>query len=272
MPYRQTAQLEEMPIVSLEETLEFAKWSSLQSVAGSKKGIFPGRQWYMQAVMHDTVHPYKDVYIYGDCIARFVWNRSGGTLAQGALAKFYSLTVTNIDSGSITSFTEAAAFVADEQIGNLAYVLDNADSAGAAPEGQMRFIVKNTVNICYVQPAFSVALAANDDIRIYSNNNVVASAIGDNAGEVSGVVVAPSGIPDNYGGWVVEEGIVAALIKAATAINGDEGLIADTGRLTVGSTSAATLIIAHAMFPASADIVSDLIPVRMCGSRLAASA
>ena len=272
MPYRQTAQLEEKPIVKLDETVEFAKYASLQSEAGSYKGIFPGRLWFIQGTMHGSVGVFKDVYCYSDIVARFVWNRSGGTLAQGALTKFYSLALTNITSGAVGSITDTGAFVADEQVGNLAYILDDAAGGGPAPEGQMRLIVKNTANIIYVQPNFTVAPAANDDVRIISRCNVIAAASGDNAGEVAGVVVAPNGIADNYGGWVVREGIVAALIKAATAVTGDEGLIADAGRLTVGSSSDASLIVAHAVVPCSNDIVSDLIPVEMCGSRLAASA
>lgn len=266
--FYQTAQLEEMPIIALKDTLEFAKYKSLQSETGSYKGMMPGRFWFIQAVMHDKMGIFEDVYCYSDILARFVWNRSGGTLAQGALAKFYRLSVANITAGAVNSFTSAAAFVADEQVSNMAYVLDNADAAGAAPEGQMRFIVKNTANICYVQPNFSVALAVNDDIEIRSRTNVIASAAGDSNGEIAGAVLAPDGIPDNYGGWVCKEGICAALIRAAVAVTEDKGLIAHTGRLDEGSTSATELIIAHAIVGCTGDIASGLIPVEMVNTRL----
>lgn len=259
--YYRTAQLEETPILKLDETLEYAKFKSKLAEHGSYQGLMPGREWYVQAVMHGSVGIYKDVLIYGPAYVAFVWNRSGGTLSQGALTKWYTKTSSNITSGTVSSITKASEFNADEEVGNMVYIVDDAGGAGAAPEGEFRFITKNTADVLYVQPDFSAAPAANDDILIRSRCNVVASTAGDTRAETAGVVLAPDGIADNYGGWIVRWGIVGALVKASTTITADKSLIADAGRLTISSTSDNGLSLAYSLVNCGSDIVSDLIPV-----------
>lgn len=250
----QTAQLEEKPIKLLDEVLADTFFRSLQAQSETYQGMKPGRKWYVDAVMHDTRGIYKDVYVYGDALFRWVCNRSGATLAQGALAKFYSQTVANIDSGAVGSVTKAAQWVADEQVHNLVAISDDAGGAGAAPEGEARYIVKNTADVLTVQHNFSAAPALNDDLEIISNCMVLAAVAGDDRSEVAGVVIAPDGIPDNYWGWLAVKGRVAALLTAAAQTKGTR-LIAGAGVLNDNAAPSAFEDLGFVVVGAAADLV-----------------
>lgn len=263
MPTYQTSQLEEIPIVKLNETLEDEALRSLQTQSHTFQGMMRGRKWFVSSIMHGSKGLYKDLFNYGDSYFRWVCNRSGGTLAQGALVSFYGMQVPNIDSGSVSSITEAGVWEAGEQVGNLVYILDDAGAAGAAPEGESRYIVKNTANIIYVQPDFTVAPAVGDAIRIISNCNVIAAAIGDDRNMVAGAVVNPDGIPDNYWGWAFFNGTGPALVLAATAMTAGLRLIADVGRVNEAAAPNAFEDIGYLVVGCNADIVSDLIPVKL---------
>jgi len=113
------------------------------------------------------------------------------------------------------------------------------------------------------QPALTAALANGDTGEIFSWSNVTAAASGDQKWQCSGVVVAPDGIADNYGGWVVFWGPVSALIKASTAVAKNKMLIADTGRLTISNTSLHDLDLAVSIGAGQSDLASDMIPVFM---------
>ena len=256
----ETAKIEEDPGKALNETLEDALYSSLQSESMSWKGMYPGREYYVNAVMAKRRGIFApSLLLYGGCWFAWVCNRSGGTLAQGALTSWIKTTLTDIDSGAVGSVTKAATFTANENVGDLLICTDDAGAAGAAPEGEARIITKNTAAILYVQPDFSAAPAINDDFVIRSNKNVDASAIGDTRAEIAGVVVAADGIADNYWGWVATQGRIGALGKAGTAIATDTTLIADTGRLTVSSTSDNGLSLGYSLADLKADSVSDII-------------
>ena len=243
-----TAQIEEKPILNLKETLEDALFRSLQTQSITYQGMKPGREWYINAVMHDKVGLYEDIHAYGPCRFRWVCNRSGSPMPLGTLATFYSLTVTNLDSGAIGSVTKAATFEAAEQTHNLVVVADDAGGAGAAPEGEARYIIRNTAATLYVQPDFTVAPAINDDLEIISDCMVVDAQAGDDRSEVAGVVVSPDGIPDNYWGWLAFTGRVRALatvdvitkgtrlIAGAALINDNAGpnYFEDIGFIPVG--------------------------------------
>ena len=256
----ETAKIEEDPYVKLDETLDDDLFKSLQNQSKSVQGMVPGREYYVNAVMEATKGIYPSLLIYGGAYFAFVCNRSGGTLAQGALAKWQQTTITNIDSGAVNSITKAAAFAAGEFVGDLLICTDDAGAAGAAPEGEARFITKNTAAIITVQPDFSAAPAANDDFIIRTNSKVIASAVGDTRAEIAGVVVNPDGIADDFWGWVLTQGRVGALGKAATAITTDKMVIAEVGRLDVsaGGASDHGLGLGYAMTDLKADSVSDI--------------
>jgi hypothetical protein len=201
------------------------------------------------------------VGIFGPAIVALVCNRSGSTYARGAMVKWYTKTGLTFTAGTITTATMAATFVANEEVGNFLQILDDAGAAGAAPEGECAQIIKNTTGVLTVQPAFTAAIANGDTGVIFSASQTILSASGDDRTATAGIVLAPDGIPDNYWGWVVRRGRVLALVKASTAISAGKSLIADTGRLTVSSTSVYGLSMAQAIVSCSNDIVSDLIPV-----------
>lgn len=263
-PYsQQTAKLEEDPIRRLKETLQDSLFRSLQTQSETYQGMFPGREYYINAVMDDRRGHFEDLIAYGPIWARWVVNRSGSTLSQGALVKWQTSTVTNIDSGAVDSITKAAEWVADEQVGNLLYCLDDDSGVGTAPEGESRFITKNTINQITVQPDFSAAPAINDDFEIISNSAVIASAAGDDRSQVAGVVLSPDDIADNVWGWVGFRGYIGSLIKAATAITKGQRLIADVGRLDAAAAPNAFEDLGFAVVGCSADIVSDLIIAKL---------
>ena len=263
MPTYQTSQIEEQPILGLKEILEDAALRSLQTESHTYQGMMRGRIWVVTAIMHDKKGIYEDLAIYGDCWFRWVCNRTGSDKVQGDLVKFYTKSTGDIDSGAVNRINKAGEWTADHEVGNMVYILDNNDSAGAAPEGESRYIVKNTAGILYVQYDFTVAPAADDDVEIRSNCMVVPAAIGDDKSEVAGVVISPDGIPNDYWGWIGVHGIFPALVKADTAITAGQRLIADTSRLNAGAGPSAFEDLGFAIVGCSADIVSDMIPVKL---------
>ena len=258
------SKIEEDPIVPLKDQLEDAAFRSLQTQSHTFQGMKPGRAYYMDGVMHDTRFPIEDCYVYGPCFVAWVCNRSGGTLAQGALTKWYTKTGITATGGSTSTVVCAAAtFTADEEVHNMVYCLDNNDAAGAAPEGENRYITKNTATTLTVQPNWSVAVANADTFEIVSRTQIVAAAAGDDKEQVAGLVLRPNGISDNYWGWVLVSGIGPALVKAATAITKGQRLIADAGRLDAAAGGGVNYFedLGYALCGCSADISSDLIPV-----------
>jgi hypothetical protein len=249
----------ELPI-NLSETYSDVDMKS--SVVATVSGIMPGMvKWVNADIAKYTGKLKGPVLIYGPALVSLVCNRSGGTLSQGALTKWYTLGSITFTAGSVTTGTHAGKFVANEEVGNFVYILDDAGAGGAAPEGECRLIIKNTANVLTVQPAFSAAIANGDTAQIFSRSMVIAGASGDTRAETAGIVVAPDGIADNYWGFVVRYGIVGALVKASTAITAARALIADTGRLTISNSSGFNLTLGHSIVGSSSDIVSDLIPV-----------
>lgn len=230
----------------------------------------PGTRRYENAMIGGGV--YRNAYVHGEGLFAWVCNRSGGALARGSLTKWYSVGAAAATGGSTSTIEDTAAFVADEQVWNFVYILDDAGAAGAAPEGEGGMILINTVDALTIQTprasgVFSTAVAVGDTYMIGSTCQVIASAIGDSRSEISGVTMAAS-LADNYWGWVClrtgAEGYVFALVQAATAIAAGDSLIAHTGRLTISSgPSDHFLSVGSAPFDCGADIASDFIPVRL---------
>lgn len=238
--------------------------------------IMPGIKRWENGMIGEGV--YKGVYVHGECEFLWVCNRSGSDLSRGALVKFYTKSITATGGSTSTFVCSSGTFEDSEEVWNNLYILDDAGGAGAAPEGEFGLITKNTTTTLTIQtPAsnkkFTAAVASGDTGRITSRCQVVSSAAGDQRGEVAGIVVASS-LPDDYWGWVAIKGdYVGALVKASTAITVDKALIADTGRLTISSSSGQDLILAYALVGCSADIDSDFIPVKLdCKSLCATSA
>lgn len=260
MPTQQTWQLEEKPIMKLKETLADTLFRSLQTQSQTYQGMAPGRKFLVSAVMHDKKWVYEDILCYGDCWFRWCCNRSGSEISAGQLARFYTATVTNIDSGAVGSITKAAEWTEYEQVGNLLVCSDDAGGGGALPEGEARYIIRNTANIIYVQPNFTVAPAANDDFIILSNCMVIDAAIGDDRSVIAGVSLVD--IPDNYWGWFLFNGIGPALVNTAAQTRGTR-LIADTAALNDSAAPNAFEDLGYVIAGAAADLASLMCTVKL---------
>lgn len=166
---------------------------------------------------------------FGPKIVKYVKNISNSTMAVAELigldgdgANVITTTISNITSGSTTSAV-TTGLTADDHIGKICFVLDNADTAGTAPEGEMSIVGDNTTTTITLDRdyAYTVALAVNDDLELVTTYQVVDAADGDEGWTVTGVVAAQDGILDNAYGWVVQEGMTPAKMTTNAITEGD---------------------------------------------------
>jgi len=258
----------EFPL-TLAETYSDADLKS--ALTATVSGLHPGMEKYVNAGIAKYTGKLKpkpnqanvgSVMLFGPAIVALVCNRSGNTLAKGAIAKWYISGTITFTAGSTTTGTSVAAFIANEQVGNFLYVLDNASGAGAAPEAECAQIIKNTADLITLQPALTTALANNDTGVLFSKSQVIACAVGDERTQVSGVVLAPDGIPDNHWGFVCRKGCVQVLMTATTTVTANKALKAGTGKLDIcGGATLHQLTLAHTLMAQTNDVVSDLMVV-----------
>jgi hypothetical protein len=258
----------EFPL-TLAETYSDADLKS--ALAGTVSGLMPGMEKYVNASIAKytgKLMPKRNqtnvgsVMLFGPAIVALVCNRNGGTLAKGALAKWYISGTITFTAGSTTTGTSVAAFVANEQPGNFLYMLDNASGAGGAPEAECAQITKNTADVITFQPALTTAIANADTGILFSKSQIVAGAGGDERTQTAGIVLAPDGIPDNYWGWVCRKGCVQALMDTTTTVTANRALKAGTGRLAIcGGATLHQLTLAHVLMAQTNDVVSDLMVV-----------
>jgi hypothetical protein len=115
----------EMP-VKLWETVAYS--DMIGRGTQRRSGVVPGEERYIHGHMAKYSGELQEtVLVFGPVRARFVINRSGGTLSQGAATKFYTLGSITATAGSTTTLTHAAKFVADEEVGNFVVITDNND-------------------------------------------------------------------------------------------------------------------------------------------------
>lgn len=204
----------------------------------------------------------------GTAIYQYNRNQSGSAQTQGELAKkVVDVTVSNITSGTTTGFTKSASLTADIHVGRWLYVDDNDDSAGAAPETESAPIVSNTADVCVTDSdyPFSAALAANDDIRIFTSGwHVIDAADGDLAKECVGVVVPSAGISSTNYGWYQIYGLnPKTKFKASSAVVTNEPVVADAACVGPYGSDAVQLWVGFAKGTHAADTVSTLGPVML---------
>lgn len=191
-----------------------------------------------------------------------------GTVAAGALQSYAAnVAVSNITSGTTTSIT-TSGLTADIYVGGLLRCLDDAGAAGAAPEGEVGRIIKNTTTVItiHADDAFTVSPAVNDDFEIILPWAVNNSASGDECAQVAGVVMT-SQAQYNYG-WVQFYGLypTATIVAAGTAVPVNESLIAGTALLTDGAGAAIDQRVAYNASSVSSDTVLRKAVVFMnCG-------
>ena len=134
--------------------------------------------------------------------------------------------ITDITSGTTTSLV-TSGLTANAHVGNALYVTDNADSAGAAPEGEVGIVVSNTATAVVIDAGrpFSAALAANDDLTLYRIHDVIDAAIDAKASDAKGICFHGIGTQYRWG-WYQIYGFYpgAATVTGATAAGADMGL------------------------------------------------
>jgi len=189
---------------------------------------------------------------------KFLAAASMGDLAS----KVANVSVSNITSGSTTSAV-TTGLTANAHDGKIAYVLDNDDSAGAAPEGEMAIVGANTTTTISLDRSrpLSVALAANDDLVLISNWQAEDAADGDLGVDVLGVVLGNAGVTADRYGWLQQEGYVQANLKASTGLTAGDPVVADTAKVGSFGSDGQELWIGYALATVTSDIVSDIAPV-----------
>lgn len=188
-------------------------------------------------------------------------NISGSAFAAGEVASLKKVAVTNLDSGSTTTGTKAATFAVDELDDARVIVLDNADAAGGAPEGETSIIKSATVNTftVYDELPFSVALAVNDDLSIISRHAIDA-ADGDFNHVVLGAAMAAVG--DNEFGWFQMTGFHPRVAhKATSALVLGDPVVADAAAVGPWGTDAAPLWVGYCPGTYANDVASDRGPI-----------
>ena len=190
----------------------------------------------MREINGDDAEPYARpgtiaivVDAFGVRLLKYCRNVNGSAITMGELHSYASDTinerttsVANITSGTTTSAV-TTGLTADRHDGMICYVLDNNDSAGAAPEGEASIVANNTATAITLEAGYpySVALAANDDLELVSNYQLEDSVDGDEAWTVAGVAVGNAGITNLSYGWYQVEGPINADASAATISQGD---------------------------------------------------
>ncbi len=210
------------------------------------------------------------------------FDQSGGALKDNPVAYRPLISVSATGAGSATTVAGSGFAVGDPAgrgvlAGGIIRCLDDAGAAGAAPEGELGYIAKNTATLITLDPnhAFSAATAASDTFRVELPWAVVDSAAGNTAALCAGVAMANQ---DQYDwGWVQFLGLHPGVtcVAAGTAITADRSLITGTNLLTNGSTSAPELRVGYTLHGVTTDTVLRKVPVYLhCGfaAKLAASA
>lgn len=168
---------------------------------------------------------------FGMQVLKYCRNRNGSAVARGEALSYVADTSPNVDrstsAGTITSASTTTSVVgsgltAGDHDGALLYITDNADAAGAAPEGEIGVIASNTATVMTMEAdyKFSTAPTTSDTAQIISTFQVEDAADGDEAWCVAGTVMAAGGISDGYYGWIGQEGFFPVLYTTAAVTSG----------------------------------------------------
>ena len=200
----------------------------------------------------------------------FRQNISGSAMAAGDLVS-RKLEVETNQTGTATT-TVVGSFTADEHIGSVAIIHDDAGAAGAAPEGEASIVKSNTATVATLVTdiPWSVALASGDDVTFISPK-VIDSAANDPNFVVCGVAMgAPA---DDGWGWFQLQGVHPAANHAATAMISGDSLKAGTKVLESFGTSTAVVggtagtgvgyVVAYQLAIHGSDVVTLKSPVIM---------
>ena len=173
---------------------------------------------------------------YGMQIMKYGRNRNGSAVTRGECMSYVADTSPNVDrstsAGTITAGTTTSAttssLTANDHDGALFYVTDNADSAGAAPEGETAVVASNSATLITLEADYplSAAIANADTAQLISTFGFEDSVDGDEAWCVMGTVMAAGGIDNGNYGWLGQEGSFPVLYTTAAVTSGDP-IVAD---------------------------------------------
>lgn len=202
---------------------------------------------------------------FGFRVFKYCRNLSGSAIAQGELQKRVADgTISNATSGTTTSVTKTgAALTASALKGRILYVEDNDDSAGAAPEGEASPIVANgteTITVDSRMP-FTVAVAANDELRYWTFDHLVDAADSDLASKVVGVCVGTGGVSDNYHGWWQIHGPCPGVIHTAATVTSLNPVVAGAAAVAAHGSDAVDLWVGYQLGTHTSDVVALKSPV-----------
>lgn len=202
---------------------------------------------------------------YGYRILQYVKNVSNSAYAIGELVSKVANTSVSNQTGTTATGATTSGLTANDHDGRLCYVLDNDDSAGAAPEGETTVIANNTATVITfdAQMPLSVALASGDDLTMISNWQSTDSADGDLAHNTLGVVMAVDGFSDNQFGWVQKEGYCPRVESTSAAITAGDPVVADAAQVGAFGSDGQELWVGIALAGESADQVADMLPVNL---------
>lgn len=206
--------------------------------------------------------PYERVWCDGRVYFQWCLNRSGGTLNQFDLVSRPPNTAGLVATGGSVYTITDAGLVADELTHALITVTADAGGGTAAPENESAYVPKNTATLLHLQPDLSAAIVNLDQYDVYFPYNIEASAAGDEASEVQGIVVSPSNIEDNYWGWVAFQGRIWGETEGALTV--DKAIIAATGEVAVSNSSPFNLLIGWAPTPITAAQAKAMLELQ-CG-------
>mgnify|MGYP001591573324 CR=1 FL=1 len=157
-------------------------------------------------------------------------NISGSAMAKGDLVSRRFEVETNQTGTVATSITGSTT--ADDHIGSLAIVHDDAGGAGAAPEGEASIVASNTATVWTLEGdlPFSAALASGDDIT-FVGPKVVDAAANDPNYVVCGIAMSTPA--DDEWGWFQFQGLHPAAAHTAVACVAGSALKAGAAALAV---------------------------------------
>jgi hypothetical protein len=144
----------------------------------------------------------------------------------------------------------------DSEVGNLCIVTVDAGGAGAAPEGEVAIVVRNTSSVLTFDAdyALTAAPAATDTYKSYSIFVGKDSAALDNACDVFGVCMQDRAI-GNWG-WVQAYGYNPGTLYTTAAVATGAAIVADTAAVKTLGAAAEDLWVGHCPVAVQADLAS----------------
>jgi len=174
-----------------------------------------------------------------------------GSMSKGELASQVTIvtgTVTNAagETNDTLHAADTTNFTAVDEEGKIFHVTDNNDSAGAAPEGEVAIIIKNTVTQMTFDPDYplTTAMAVSDTYANISTFHMEDSTDGDFAYAILGIVMADR--TTDYYGWVQFYGMCPGALYTTAGVTALNPVVADAAAVDTFGTDLPALWVGHA--------------------------